>query len=84
MEFSCCYLKRYFTNPPSCHTEPVLFAQGNRTNAVFDRVIVDGQITGFGIARERGPAFQAVIDGFGGGAVWRGMESGLLQPVVQG
>jgi hypothetical protein len=45
------------TCPFRAGEQPILFARGHRANAVFDRIIVDRQIAGFGVTTERGPAF---------------------------
>lgn len=58
--------------------QPILFSQGDGTNAVFDGVVVDRQIAGFGITRQRGLAFQAVINRFGSRTVGRDAQAGLL------
>ena len=56
---------RALAGPQAPGEEPVLPPGGNRANAVFDPVVVDGYLTIAKIMDERRPAPQAVIDGFG-------------------
>ena len=55
---------RALAGPQAPGKEPVLPPGGNRANAVLDSVVVDRHLTIGEIMDERGPASQAVIDGF--------------------
>ena len=57
--------------------QPVFFAQRDGSDGVFDRIVVDGQMAGFGIADQALPTFQGIVDGFGGAAAIGGLGSGL-------
>lgn len=45
--------------------EPVFLADGDGTNGVFDGVVVNRECARFDVTRERGPAFECVVNGFG-------------------
>ena len=63
--------------------QPIFLAHGNRSDGVFDWVVVDGQMSGFCIADECRPAFEGVVHGFGGAAAGCDLLAGDCQPVVE-
>jgi hypothetical protein len=46
----------------------VLLADGNGTDRVFDSIVVDGERSRFGIARQRCPALECMLNGLAGTA----------------
>jgi len=63
--------------------QPVLPAERNRPDLVFDPVVVDRDLSVRQVARQRDPAFQAVVDGFGAGAAIWDLLPLLAQPGIQ-
>jgi hypothetical protein len=46
----------------------VLFADGDWADRIFDGVVVDWECARIGVAHQRGPAFERMLDGLGGAA----------------
>jgi hypothetical protein len=61
--------RRALTSAFQSSKQTVLLPQGNPTDAVFNEIVVNRHIAAFGVARQRSPAFQTVIDGFGRWAI---------------
>ena len=47
-------------------------------------LLSDRQVAGFGVADQRRPALEGVVEGFGGAATVGGLGTGLDQPLMQG
>lgn len=74
--------RRPLARPLGPGEQPVLLADGDRADGVLDRVVVDGQVAGLGVAGQRGPAVEGVVDGLGGpGPVGDG-GAGFDEPVM--
>jgi len=63
--------------------QPILSAQRDRPDQVFDPVVVDAQFAVVDVARESGPAFEAVIDGLGCGTPIGHLVPVCHQPSMQ-
>ena len=63
--------------------QPVLPAERNRPDLVLDPVVVDRDLPVGQVACQRSPAFQTVVDGFGGGTAVGYLVPLLHQPGMQ-
>ena len=59
------------------NSQPVFPTECDGSNRVFDGIVVNGQVSGAGIADQALPTPQGVVDGFGGTATIGGMGAGL-------
>ena len=57
--------------------QPVFLAERDGADGVFDGVVVNRQVSAAGIADQTLPAFQGIVDGFGGAAAIGGLGAGL-------
>lgn len=71
------------SRPQRAREQPVLAPKRHRPDLVFDPVVVDRQATIVQVARERRPAFQAVIQGPADAAIARHLFPMCQQPGVQ-
>ena len=57
--------------------EPVFLADSYRTDYVFYRVVINRQVAGVCVAYQSGPAFECVVECFGGCAAVGGLACGF-------